>query len=563
MNKKCLLLFAFFYNSQLLFSQENISLSWSEPQKRIIIAHEMAVVDADSTGTYVMEQRVYGLGLMSSSERKYELYKFDNNSNEVFKVNYKKETSGKLIHSFDAMGGNLYVFATDEKLKDKTFNMYAAGIDKMTGKMPGAFTLLGSFKLDNKNDAYDAKIMHVNSDKSLVMVTTVTGKEQLSLWMNFIDPELKVTDVVTISRQFAPETYELKDVLYTIDRKIILLEKVLRKTLYDAKNVPECYIWQYIITVYDNNGKKEREIPFDIGDKHVVHGKVKEISNGKLLLSFSTNSSSCKDESSGLYMIKLNPLTGEVLASLYKDLTVEKVAVEAAGADKALTDSIASLKKTNIKYILRGIRFDLQIRDMLINENDQSITLIAEGRSYRKIYTYTGMSRFPTGLHYNTVLGDLLFIQTDSSLKISWMNFIAKYQDEQLYSRAVGWPTQINFYRSPFYTECGEHHFSTSFSYTVYNSKLILLLNDHKENLVNKSVIDGFKKFQSNYDSNLYGLTIDLKTGLSTRQILKDNYKKPIVLPSYAYVRKNEFILPAWEFLKKTTPFYLLKVKVE
>ena len=109
---------------------QNYRLTWGEEIKLKKGTADLDVISADKTGLFFTEERkknsisFLGSGTTSS----YRLTKLDQNFSEQFDKEYKRELKGLDFHSFDRMGDDIYMFASDYDRKEKAFSVLGAKI---------------------------------------------------------------------------------------------------------------------------------------------------------------------------------------------------------------------------------------------------------------------------------------------------------------------------------------------------------------------------------------------------------------------------------------------------
>lgn len=95
------------------------------------------------------------------------------------------------FQSFQTLGNDLYLFATDYEKKEKLFKVYGSKVDKTTGDLVGDFIELGSYRLESKKDDYEMKVSPVQNGTAFLMVSNISGKEKVTLGVHLLDKNLK------------------------------------------------------------------------------------------------------------------------------------------------------------------------------------------------------------------------------------------------------------------------------------------------------------------------------------------------------------------------------------
>ena len=96
------------------FSQ-NYKMTVGEEVKLKKGTADLDIIFADNSGLYFTEERaaakVFSIG--GGMNVSHKLYKLDKSYSEVFDKEYKRELKGLEFESFQALGNDLYMFATD------------------------------------------------------------------------------------------------------------------------------------------------------------------------------------------------------------------------------------------------------------------------------------------------------------------------------------------------------------------------------------------------------------------------------------------------------------------
>jgi hypothetical protein len=153
-----------------------------------------------------------------------------------------------------------------------------------------------------------------------------------------------------------------------------------------------------------------------------------------------------------------------------------------------------------------------------------------------------------TTTYYIFTNSDILAIKTDAAGNVAWMNSLPKYQVETITSTDRGGFGAWSTYFTGVFAETGGMPFYSSYNYLPLNNKLAFVINDHTANQDVTKHGDKLKKIGGFANSSVYGITLDLNTGLFTRKLILSNNKEPIMMPRLGYAIGNEFYLPASRF---------------
>ncbi|MEQ1677521.1 MAG: hypothetical protein ABL876_12510, partial [Chitinophagaceae bacterium] len=239
--------------SSFLYSQTSYKITWGEEMKLKKGTADLDIIAADNTGLYFTEQRraktMFSIGAPPSS---YKLYKMDKNFGEVFDKEYKKELKGLDFQSFQTMGDDIFMFATDYEKKARLFKVYGAKVDKN-------FNELGSYELESKRDDYDMKVSSIHGGSAFLMVSNISAKDRVSIAVCLLDKNLKKKESTIINLSFEPSLYQLEDVQFTKSNKIILLGKEFEETQIGKKKRKRLVFKQYVMAIYNADGVKEKD----------------------------------------------------------------------------------------------------------------------------------------------------------------------------------------------------------------------------------------------------------------------------------------------------------------
>ena len=285
---------------------------------------DLDIIFADNTGLYFTEERastkVLTFGGVNISHK---LYKLDKSYGEVFEKDYRRELKGLEFESFQALGNDLYMFATDYDKKSRQFKVYGQKVDKSTGDLLGDFKELGDYDLESKRDNYEMRVLPIKNGANFLMVSNISAKDRVSIGVLLLDKSLKKIENTVINLSFEPNLYTLQDVMYTQNQKIVLLGKEFEEAQIAKKKKKRLVFKQYVMGIYDNKGKKEKDVVLDSEERYVISGKLIEQANGDMLLAGFYSNSARKTDLSGFYINRVNTQKGELLVSSYKEINPE------------------------------------------------------------------------------------------------------------------------------------------------------------------------------------------------------------------------------------------------
>lgn len=565
--KKVLLIASVLFTSCISFAQ-TYKLSWGEEMKLKKGTTDLDIITADNSGLYVTEQRVklksyFVIGATYGNA--YKLIKLDKNFGEVYDKEYKKELKGLDFHSFQPLEDDLFMFATDYDRKEKEFIVLGAKVDKSSGDLNGDFLELGRFALESKRDDYDMKMTSIQNGKTFLMVSNISNKDRVSLAVSVLDKNLKRKESAIINMSFNPGLYQLEDVKFTVDKKIVVMGREYEEVEYGKRKKKKLVFKQYVLAIYNNKGKKEKDVVVDAADRYIISGKLIEQPTGELLLAGFFSQDAKKTELNGFYINKLNPVDGVLTLSSFKEINAGMLGNSFDDAADEDEESKAN-KKEAAKAKADDEEVDFPnsyiIKSVDINPVDNSIIIASEVSKY-SYYSYTTQTynnatkMWSTQWHYvhSFTNKDILVINADKDGNIRWLNDIPKYQLEEIQtSSGSGSGISFGMDQGSFFAQAGGMPFYSSYARLIHNNNLILLFNDHNSNNVNAeygSKVKSISNFRKK--SSAYAVAIDLSTGKMTRKLLGANNEETILMPRHAYVvgvntnnKTAEVISPSW-----------------
>lgn len=551
-----------FVSSCLSLSAQSYRITWGDDLKLKKGTTDIDVIAADNTGLYFTEQRVkmksyFVVGATYGSA--YKLYKLDKNFGEVFEKEYKRELKNYDFHSFQMLDKDLFLFATDYSKKEKTFSVYAARIDKNSGDLLGDFREFGTYQLESKKDDYDMKVSPVHNGKSFLAVSNISGKEKVSLGISVLDKNLVKKQNTVIEIPIDPGHYSLQDVQLTSGNKIVVLGKEFEETTVGKKKKKRLVFKQYLMSIFNEKGKKENDINLASGNKFIIGGKLIESGTGEMLLAGFYSNTSKKDDLNGFFINKVDPDKGELKLSSYKEINASMLGQsfeDPTDEDDEIRENKKDKQKAKDDDDAEEFPNSFLIRSVDINPADNSIVITSEVSKY-SYYTYTqsqynSMSRtwsYTTYYVHRFTNQDILVINADKDGNIKWMNDIPKSQLEEVRSRGNTWGGGISFGADPtgYFATAGGMPFYSSYTSFISNNSLVLLLNDHTSNNIIANYGDKVKTaYNFRKRSNAYGISIDLTTGKMSKKAIAENTNDAILMPRHGLVVGNDIYIPSW-----------------
>ena len=318
--KHTLILFSLITLGSIVNAQ-NYRLTWGDDIKLKKGTADLDVISADKTGLFFTEERkkasfsLLGGGAISS----YRLTKLDQNFSEQFDKEYKRELKGLDFHSFDRMGDDIFIFASDYDRREKAFSVLGAKIDKSSGDLQSEFKELGRYQLESRRDDYDIKLTRILNNKAMLMVTNISGKDRVSLGVSVLDNNLKIKQNTVINISFDPGLYYLQDVQITNNNKIVVLGKVYEEIQVGKKKRKRQVFKEYSLSIFNEKGEKEKDVMTDSQDRYILGGKLIQQGSGELLLAGFYSNNAKKTGINGFYINKVDADRGELVLSSFQD----------------------------------------------------------------------------------------------------------------------------------------------------------------------------------------------------------------------------------------------------
>ncbi|HMU45109.1 MAG TPA: hypothetical protein PKC72_02020 [Chitinophagaceae bacterium] len=561
---------------------QNYQLKWGEDLRLKKGTTDLSIIAADRTGLYFTEERKPGGNTDPSGEpATHSLYKLDNNLGEVFSKMYKKELKGLDFQSFQMLGKQLFLFATDYDKRTRSFKIFGAKLNMDNGDLSGDFDELGSYELENKQDNYEMKITAVRNGTSFLMVSNISAPDRVSLGVCLLDKQLKKIKNTVINLAFEPNLYYIQDVWYSQNDKIILLGKLFEETPVGKKKRTRLVFKEYVMAVYNTDGVKEKGIPLNAADKYIINGKLIEQPSGDLLLAGFYSNTSKKDELSGFFINKVNTGQGELVLSSYKEINgamLGKSYEEAGDEDDETKENKQQADKAKDAGDADELPNSFVIRSVDVNPLDNSIIITGEVAQYSRYSYYQQNYNYNTRTYtrtrkdiYSFRNQDVLLIHADMSGNIRWLNVLPKSQLEEIRTTTTDFATGYSYFYDRYFYDRGEYFalsggvpFYSSFKSFIYNNTLVLIMNDHSSNNVNPAYGDKVRTvFNFNKKSNLVAVSVDLATGKMNRKIIASNNDETILMPRLGFVYENELIIPSWrQHLMAKTELKFAKITV-
>ncbi|RFS22578.1 hypothetical protein DVR12_12315 [Chitinophaga silvatica] len=544
----------------LLAHAQKPSIQWGDEFKLRKGSTDLRVVSVDKTGAYLQESHpalksyfVVGATMRESAS----LVKVDNNLKEIYRNDFNKELKGKEFEQFVPFDDKLYLFSSDYSKRDRTLTVHASGIDKNTGELTGEWRLVATYVQDEKSDDINFKIAYNVDSSKLLVISSIEKSERNEYRIQELGKNLKAAGKpLIIKNQFEANKYQLEDVLYTIDRKVILVGRMYEYEEGKKKKEKFLDFTNYNIRIFNDKGKQETEINTTINAKWLVSTKLLQERNKDLILTAFYSNEKKGKTIDGLLVQRINVNDGKVISTSDKAINNSLLSGEQDNAgnddaddkeeskeEKKMRDELSKLKNEG-----EGFSKHMQFRDIFYTP-DNGLVILAE---YFDHYTTTstrysgGSNGIPgsssTTTYENFISKDLMMCKIDASGNISWLQILPKNQREIItYPGHSTYGSGISFSMSYFIS--GNMPYYSGFGAIQSGNTIHILLNDNSKNA---TVVQAGQKVKSTSrfgKTDCYVLDLDAASGKFNRTTFFSNKDVPTAMPRLGAVIGNDMYM--------------------
>lgn len=525
------------------YSQKQ-KVNWGDEFKIKKGTSDINVLFTDETGVYIEEEHmamgtyfVVGATFRESAS----LVKLNHQLQEVYRSDFNKELKGKNFEYFLPFQKKLLMVASDYSKSDRTYQLFVAEVNKGSGELMSGWKQIASMPKDEKKDLIDFRLFPNADSSKLVLISTNSGREKNIFQIQQFDQTLKPNSAITtISNEFESKTYTLEDVIYTSDKRIILVGRVFEYQTGKKKKEKYLDFANYDIRIYDEKGKQTAQINTDINGKWIASTKLVIGQNNELTLA-SFYSKEKRGKTDGLLVQRIDPATGNVVSSTEKEINYSMVTAENKTDELEDDDKDSRAEKKERERLAKlqnegeGFSRYMKFRNIFYTP-DGGLVLLAENFNH---YTYTTSSYAP-GTNgsagrwtYTTYLvyesGELLMCKLQAGNEISWLQILPKAQREVL-SRSRGGASSGMVAFSSFFYPDGRPYYS-GFGALQYDNNIYLYFNDHRKNAAVTSAGQKVSRIEAYAQSDCYVVTLDATTGKLQRKVMFANDDQPTAMP--------------------------------
>jgi hypothetical protein len=542
---RVLFFFSFLILGSYSYSQKQ-QVTWGEEFKLKKGSGDINVLFSDETGVYVEEEHitmgtyfVVGYTVRESAT----LVKLDHRLQEVYRSDFNQELKGKNFENFLPIQDKLWIIASEYNRGLQELIIHIGEINKKSGQMMGAWKTLASLPKADKKDQIKFRLFPNADSSKLILISTSTGKEKNTFQIQEFDAKMKPSSkVATISNEFESKTYQLEDVMYTKDKRIILVGRVFTFETGKKKKSKFLDFVNYNIRLYDEKGKQTGEINTNINGKWIASTKLMLGKNDELLLA-SFYSKEKKGKTNGLLVQRIDPLSGNVISSAEKEINHSMVMKESGENEEVDEDESKAERKerermAKLENDEEGFSSFMKFRDIFYTQ-DKGLVIMAENYRftiYESSHYYSGTSTTPSQ-RTNTVIhlyecGEVVACKLDSANQISWLQVLPKAQKEYISESQIssGGGPGLSVYFSNFFFPDGRPYYA-GFMATQKNDQILLYFNDHHQNANVTNANQSVSKITKYAKSDCYLVKLDIATGTMKRNLLFSNDNQPTAMP--------------------------------
>lgn len=527
----------------LISSAQTPKITWGEEFKWHKGSTDLEVIYSDRSGVYLQEGHMalktyFVLG--ATSRESATLIKLDKNLNEVFHNDFNRELKGKEFVELFVVQDQLFLFASEYNRRDKTLDIFGAQIDKNSGEMTGDWIPVVQLQKEEKRDEINFKISYNADSTNIVIVSTVEGRERNEYKIQEFNKSLKaLSKPIDISNEFDPKTFQLEDVLYTSNKKIILVGRMYEYEEGKKKKDKFLDFTNYNVRFYDERGKQQAEINTSVNGKWLMSTKIIQEKNKDLILAaFYSNSRKAKDIN-GLLVQRISPLTGDVMATSQKEINNALLSNDSDDNPDDAEDEKESKAERREREKLEKIKDEgeafskyMKFRNIFYTSDNGLVILAENYHQFYKVVTDESPGVNGLGAHYSSKTysvhecGDLMMCKIDEGGNIGWLQVLPKFQREAV-AVYVNYGTMFG---SPYFDD-SHLPFYAGFGTIQTNDNIFIIFNDNPRNAVvtqpgqKRKITTRFNK------SDCFLVTLDGLTGKYNRKMFFSNRDVPTAMP--------------------------------
>ncbi len=532
---------------------QKANITWGDEFKLKKGTSDLSVVAVDKDAAYLEEshQALKAYFVVGATTRESAtLVKVDKNLKEIYRNDFNKELRGKEFVQFLPFEDKLYLFASDYSKRDRALAVYASAIDKKTGELTGEFREVAVYQQEAKSDDINFKISYNTDSSKVIIVSSVEGKERNEYIIHELGKNLKpAAKPVVISNEFESNKYELEDLLYTSDRKVVLVGRVYEYQEGKRKKAKFLDFTNYNIRIYNEKGKQETELNTTINGKWLISSKLVQERNKDLVLAAFYSNAKKGKTIDGLLVQRINVNDGKVLSTSDKTINNSLLSTDLDNGDDDTEDKDESKEERKMRESLakmkdegEGFSRHMQFRNIFYTPDNGLVILAEYFRHYVTTSTTMSGGRTSTTYYSNYISGDLMMCKIDAAGNIGWLQILPKNQREVIQYYGGSYPTVGIGYSYTYFMD-GNRPFYSGFGAVQAGNTIHVLFND---NTKNASVVQAGQKAKTTAryaKTDCYVLDLDGTTGKFNRKLFFSNKEVPTAMPRLGAVIGNDMYM--------------------
>ncbi|SDG60415.1 hypothetical protein [Chitinophaga filiformis] len=557
--------------SMTCFAQKP-TIKWGEEFKLRKGSSDLEVISVDKSGAYLQESHqalksyfVVGASMRESAS----LVKVDKNLTEVFRNDFNKELRGKEFEQFFPFEDKLFLISSDYSRRDKTKAVYASAVNKSTGELTGEFKEVAIFQKEEKKDDIDFKITYNADSTKIILVSSIKGKERNEYTVQEFDKNFKkIGKPVVLTNEFEAKKYQLQDLLYLGNNKILLVGRVYEYEEGKRKKAKFLDFTNYNIRLYDEKGKQQAEINTTVNGKWLNSTKVVQEKNNDLVLAAFYSNTKKGKTIDGLLVQRININDGTVLSTSDKAinnslLTADNDDDDDKDDDKDDDDKEERKERERLNKLKdegEGFSKYMQFRNIFYTPDNGLVILAEQYKEYVTVSHSTssagagagaimGGGSTTTTYHYNS--GDLMMCKIDAGGNIGWLEILPKDQREVISMTGSSSGMGMGFgglglglsYSYTGYFDEGNRPFYSGFGAMQTDGNIQVIFNDSPKNIGVTQAGQKAKRINRYAKSDCYVLNIDAVSGKLGRKQFFSNTDVPTAMPRLGSIINNEMYL--------------------
>jgi len=539
------------------------TIKWGEEFKLKKGSSDLEVISVDKSGAYLQESHLALKGyfvVAATTRESASLIKVDKNLNEVFRNDFNKELRGKEFEQFFPFGDKLFLISSDYSRRDRTEAIYASAVNKSTGELTGEFKEVAILQKDEKSDGIDFKITYNADSTKIILVSSIKGKERNEYKVQEFDKNFKaIGKPVTLTNEFEAKKYQLQDLLYLSNNKILLVGRVYEYEEGKRKKAKFLDFTNYNIRLYDEKGKQQAEINTAVNGKWLNSTKVVQEKNNDLVLAaFYSNSKKGKTVD-GLLVQRININDGTIISTSDKEINNSLLTANNDDKDDSDDDDKDEDKEerkererlNKLKDEGEGFSKYMQFRNIFYTPDNGLVILAEQYHQYVTVSQAPGtagvagmVSGGSSTTTYHYISGDLMMCKITADGNIGWLEILPKDQRETISITGASYGMGYGFsYSYSGYFDFGNRPFYSGFGAMQTDGNIQVIFNDSPKNIGVTQAGQKTKRIYRYAKSDCYLLNIDAISGKVGRKQFFSNTDVPTAMPRLGSIINNEMYM--------------------